>query len=111
MGNENAVMALDGKLMEEGAVTSVPSRCLDTYVDLSLVKELFTVDGWTKVEEIVDKKRKSIEYICPKCETLIDMNFDNVVCDSCLNVHHLSCVGLKNMPKIKHWYCKNCKSL
>lgn len=109
VGKETANEAVMGKVVGEDAVTGIASTCTDSYVDLSVVKQYFSPEGWLKVNKVVEEKRRKPDYMCQNCMSCIDFDFPNVVCDSCLNVFHLQCVGLHNLPKSRYWYCKECK--
>ena len=87
----------------------MPDSYLDSYVDMALVQRYFSIDGWKQVDSLMKNKRKKPDYTCDLCFNTIDFDIINIVCDSCLNIYHLPCVGLKGMPKAKHWFCKACK--
>ncbi|XP_076116154.1 uncharacterized protein LOC143083747 isoform X4 [Mytilus galloprovincialis] len=90
---------------------SLPYRCLDDYVDLTIVQKNFTSSAWLYLSSIVKEKQQKGGYIlCTYCNVFITTeNDDAVECDFCLLWWHISCIKLKSKPKVKHWYCKSCR--
>ena len=57
-----------------------------------------------RIEKVLQTKEQNAKILY-----IIDTNLVNVVCDSCLNVYHMACTGLKKIPKTKLCFCKDCK--
>ncbi|XP_076088731.1 uncharacterized protein LOC143059129 [Mytilus galloprovincialis] len=89
---------------------SLPYRCLDDYVDLTIVQKMFTPSAWLYLLSIVKEKQKKGGYIfCTYCNVFITTeNNDAVECDFCLLWWHISCIKLKSKRTVKHWYGKSC---
>lgn len=86
---------------------NIPDAVLDENVDIHLIRRFFTVDGWHLLTEVVQQKRNKPVFICRTCSHNLDES-SSIVCDHCLLWSHLKCVGLKDRPKTKFWYCRNC---
>ena len=85
----------------------VPNSCLDENVDIFLIKKHFAFDAWQVILQIVEQKKKNEDWFCTVCshdlqETTL------ILCDCCLGWFHLSCVGLRSVPKRKEWFCRFC---
>jgi hypothetical protein len=88
--------------------TAQISTCvLDKAVDVNLVKHFIDVNAFSELtKRIADKSNTN--YTCSTCEgDLSDVR--SVGCDACLHWQHYSCAGIKTEPKLKYWFCKNCK--
>lgn len=101
----------NGILIEENEVEvqpgKVPMKCLDDSVSISLIRKYFTFDGWRQVEMIMGILQEKGCWICPTCmQPIIDTV--SIVCEGCLDWFHLQCVGMKNPPKKKCWFCRSC---
>ena len=101
------------KLIEEEHVEVRPERLpdavLDENVDVNLIRKFFTQDAWLAVMDVVGKKRSKPVYVCKLCYHDLHKE-SSIVCELCLSWHHLKCVGLKQAPKSKNWYCRGCHS-
>ena len=102
--------ALNGKLLDEIHVETrpekVPAQSIDENVNIYRIRKYFTEDGWSSVMEVVDVKKRKCTYYCKVCSHELDGL--TIACDSCLEWHHLQCAGLKNIPKRKEWFCRQC---
>ena len=87
----------------------LPDAVLDENVDVNLIRKFFTQDAWLLVMDTLMQKQSKSVYVCKHCYHDLD-EAPSVVCDHCLSWHHLSCVGLKQAPKSKNWYCRCCHS-
>lgn len=85
----------------------LPDAILDENVDIHLIRKFFSVDAWLLITEVVKQKQEKPVYICKYCLHNLE-EAPSVVCDHCLSWYHLKCVGFKNEPKLKHWYCRKC---
>lgn len=113
---DSVMKASGGTLLDEEdliglSADSLPYRCLDDYVDLTIVQKNFTSSAWLYLLSIVKEKQQKGGYIlCTYCNVFITTeNDDAVECDFCLLWWHISCIKLKSKPKVKHWYCKSCR--
>lgn len=102
-----------GHLIDEEDIEVMPENIVDSVmdenVDISLIRKYFTPDAWMLVQDVVMQKRRSCQFTCNGCsQTLSDTCQRVIACDHCLCWFHLSCVGLKRLPKAKHWFCRNC---
>ena len=101
------------KLIEEEHVEVRPERLpdavLDENVDVNLIRKFFTQDAWLAVMDVVGQKRSKPVYVCKVCYHDLHKE-SSIVCELCLSWHHLKCVGLKQAPKSKNWYCRGCHS-
>ena len=99
------------KLIEEEHVEVRPERLPDAVldVDVNLIRKFFTQDAWLVVMYVIGHKRSRAVYVCKQCYHDLDVE-PSIVCDHCLTWHHLKCVGLKQPPKSKNWYCRVCHS-
>ena len=98
-------------LLEEDSVETrpekVPSCCIDENVNVFHIKKYFTTDAWKVVFQILDIKRNQDEWFCVVCDKGLEDTVA-IACDCCLQWFHLICVGLRNAPKRKKWFCRFC---
>ena len=80
----------------------------DKNMDINLIRQFFTTDGFTAVENVCKVKGEQV-WKCERCNNELASE-QSVGCESCLNWYHYSCENLKNTPKCKYWYCKACKN-
>ena len=103
--------ALHGKLIEENEVEchpeKVPNALLDENVNISLIRLCFTDDAWMIVDSVLQQKVQCPSWLCHSCNHDLAKQ-PSIICDSCLQWHHLQCVGLTGQPKQKHWFCRSC---
>ena len=92
----------------EQVVGNVASSIRDSHVDINIVRRFFDEDGWLSLQHIVES-RKNAPWVCGECQGPLEDD-SSICCDSCLSWGHLRCTGLKKPPKIKFWFCKECKS-
>ena len=98
------------KITEEYVETvpqNIPSCVLDNEIDLNLIRDFFTEDGWIAVT-VVFNLRKDLPWCCKKCNGDLT-EIRSVGCDSCLGWFHYHCANIKTEPRVKYWYCLNCK--
>ena len=107
----NAAMKSD-TLIDEDEVEcrpeKIPCSILDENVHISLVRCYFTNEAWLVVQDVIAKKKEADVWICGVCHKDLADGQESIICDSCLQWYHFSCVCLTKMPKKKKWFCKNC---
>ena len=108
---EMAIKSLGKYLIEEEDVETkperVPTAVLDENVDVHLIRKFFSNDAWLVVVNVVEQKQKNPSFICKCCYH--DLHEESsVVCEHCLSWYHIKCVGLKQEPKARYWYCCDC---
>ena len=100
-----------GELIDEEAVETrpekIPNCCIDENVNVYHVKKYFTVDAWKIVLQVLDWKKTHSNWSCKVCDQDLDGKIA-IACDSCLDWYHLHCIGLRNAPKRKEWFCRSC---
>ncbi|CAG2188487.1 unnamed protein product [Mytilus edulis] len=85
------------------------ASCLDSIVNIDLIKKYCQKDAWEAIKSVYKEKKKNPIYICNICTHDADSKEASVMCSSCLEWQHLSCARLKQLPKAKNWFCNNCK--
>ena len=105
--------ALSGIIIEEEQVEvkpeKVPASCLDENVCLESCRKYFTQDAWNNLQAVVKVIRKRPVWYCGRCTHRIkDETQSSVICESCLTWFHFLCLGLKQPPKAKMWFCRSC---
>ena len=108
----DAAKAIDsGELIDEDAVETrpekVPNCCSDENVNVHHVKKYFTNDAWKIVLQVLDLKKEQSDWFCKVCNKELEDTIA-IACDSCLDWYHLHCIGLRNVPKRKEWFCRFC---
>lgn len=88
----------------------VSSSCLDSLVNIEIIRKRCTTEAWKAIEMVYGEKRRNPIYICETCTLDADTKEASVMCSSCLEWQHLSCARLKLFPKAKHWFCNKCKN-
>ena len=86
---------------------NVPAVCTDENINIHAIRQYFTVDGWSCVKSIPDAHREKDYWICSLCKEELHAK-RSLGCDSCLLWFHLRCLGKKNFPKTKKWFCRGC---
>ena len=111
MANDNSFWAGDddGMAQKYTDPERLPDAVLDENVDVNLIRKFFTHDAWLVVMDVVGQKRSKAVYVCKHCYHDLDEEL-SIIFDHCLSWHHLKCVGLKQPPKSKNWYCRVCHS-
>lgn len=85
----------------------IPYSAIDENVDIHLIRKYFTNDAWLLVVDVIDQKRLNPVYMCNSCSH--DLNESpSIMCDHCLSWFHIQCMGLKQNPKARYWYCRDC---
>lgn len=101
----------NGTLIDEDAIEVIPAHisnsCLDNSVNIEIVKQFFTDDGWKLVQQIVKVKKETVVWKCSSCN-LDCGNSSTILCNGCLNWIHYTCAGLLRSPKTKFWFCRKC---
>ena len=96
------------RLIEEDEVEMrperIPASCLDDNVFVPSVQKYFSPDAWIALMNVLDAV-----WYCGACEKAIDDEKENsIVCESCLNWFHFTCVSIKKNPKQTEWFCRSC---
>lgn len=98
-------------LVQEKEVESrpekIPRKCLDENICIDKIRKYFTFEAWSVLENCVCTLRTQDIWFCASCSTDLK-NGMSLACDNCLEWYHLKCVGLKRVPKAKHWFCRSC---
>ena len=84
----------------------LPDAILDENVDVHLIRKFFTTDAWLLVIDVLKQKQRNQVFTCKCCHH--DSESPSVLCDHCLSWFHMKCVGLKQGPKAKYWFCRSC---
>ena len=107
----DVVLKTPGKLVEEEDVEvrpeKLPDGILDENIDIHLIRRYFSNDAWLMVMDVIKQKQDNPVYVCKICSHDLHEQ-PSIVCDHCLQWFHVQCVGLKNIPKKKHWFCREC---
>ena len=85
----------------------LPDATIDENVEVNAIKKYFTADAWLLVEDVMAQKRKNPVFTCKLCSQNLSTSL-SIVCDHCLTWYHITCVGLKQAPKVHYWYCRDC---
>ena len=88
----------------------VSSSCLDSLVNIEIIRKRCTTKAWKAIEMVYGEKRRNPIHIYETCTLDADTKEASVMCSSCLEWQHLSCARLKLFPKAKHWFCNKCKN-
>ena len=88
----------------------VTDAALDENVDIHLIRKYFQHDAWRLVTQVVRQKQETQGYICKYmyCSHDLDDESQAILCNHCLQWFHMKCVGLKQKPKKKYWFCRHC---
>ena len=87
----------------------VPTKYLDENVCMGKVRKYFTTDAWELVENVMERMRTKVVWLCSCCSSPLDTS-ESIVCESCLDWFHFKRVGLKRPPKRKDCFCRGCHS-
>ena len=88
---------------------AIPNQVLDDNVDCGDIRSFFSEDAWIALEQVLAVKSRNAVWTCRECLHKIDDGQISIVCDSCLEWNHLTCVGLRKRPGSAEWFCKACK--
>lgn len=84
----------------------VSNAIIDENVDVHLIRKHFMGDARMQVTGVIEKCSNPV-YICKSCSH--DLNEStSIICDHCLTWFHIQCVGLKQSPKARYWFCLGC---
>ena len=81
------------------------AACIDENLNIHRIKKFLTEDEWKLILEVIKVKRDCYKWSCAICCYELE-DCTTIACDSCLEWHHLSCVGLSAPPKRKEWFCR-----
>ena len=111
VSQSNVSDALNDILLDEDNIETRPEKitaaCIDENVNIHRIKKFFNEDGWKLILEVIKVKRDCCKWSCPICCHELE-DCTTIACDSCLEWHHLSCVGLSAPPKRKEWFGRLC---
>ena len=62
----------------------IPSSILDENVDISLICNYFTNDGWLVVQDVVKRKIEADVWLCTMCDKDLHDGRQCIICDACL---------------------------
>ena len=85
----------------------LPDSVVDENVDVHLVRKYFTSDAWLLVKDVITQKQTNQVFVCNSCSHDLDES-PSILCDHCLLWFHITCVGLKQSPKARYWFCRQC---
>ena len=105
------VLKCPKKLIDEESVEVipdlVPEGILDENVDIHLIRKFFTNDAWLLIMSVIRQKQSSHVFTCKQCHHHLE-DSPSIGCDHCLTWSHMKCVGLKDRPKSRYWFCRSC---
>jgi len=83
VGEELTMLAMDSKKMiSKNDVERIPERVLNAIIDdtiaLGEIKQFFTADGWTAVQQIINFKKQHPSWLCPVCSE--DFSSKSICC-------------------------------
>lgn len=99
-------------LSDEDEVEPIPSRipeaALDSDVDLNIIQQYLTPDGWTSVLSVMKVKGTTVKWKCQSCRDPLEEE-PSIRCDSCLTWHHQVGATIKTRNiDADRWFCKRC---
>lgn len=109
---EGKVLGRSFKRVQESTLLDVetrPERVPDVVLDecrCAIIWRFF-FSMMLVVREVVKQKQENLGFICKICYHDLHEH-RSVVCDHCLSWYHMKCVGLKQEPKARYWYCRDC---
>ena len=84
----------------------IPASCLDDNVFVPSVQKYFSPDAWIALMNILETVKRNAVWYCGACAKAINNEReDSIVCESCLNWFHCTCVSIKRNPKQTEWFC------
>jgi len=112
VNEELAMLAINAnKLIRESDIEcipeKVPSAIIDETIAVGEMKQFFTKDGWTVVQQIIHAKKQHATWVCPVC--LEDSSTKSICCNRCLEWSHFICARVNENVKSKQWFCNTCK--
>ena len=107
--------ALAGTIIEEEQVEmrpeKVPASCLDENVCIMSCRKYFSRDAWKALSQVMELKKRDTMWYCGRCDCpIMDSSENSIVCDCCLVWYHFKCIGLRQSPKSRVWFCRSCYS-
>ena len=88
----------------------ISSACMTKLVDINSIRQCFDDDAWECLFNTYEQKLKLGIYTCCECKTSLVTDGQSIMCDSCLEWRHHSCVRLRTAPKSKFWFYQ-CKKI
>ena len=81
---------------------------LDDSVCLRAIRRYCDAGAWEALEAVVEMLENDTVWYCAACSG--DIADEKCVgCDSCLQWSHFRCVGIKSAPKVRCWFCVQCR--
>ena len=113
---EDVESAMQGTLIDEDKIECIPGKVsdavLDSNVDVNMIQKFCTSDAWLAVQHVIENKLKLNMWTCGVCQnSLLNMECESIVCESCLCWFHFDCVGIVRKPKTKNWFCRQCYAM
>ena len=110
--DEIASEAVGGDIIvQESDVEARPEKisptCLDENVCLDSLRKYCSNDAWIILTGAVKVLKENPVWYCERCTNPLGQD-RSIVCECCLKWYHFSCVGLKETPRIKTWFCRKC---
>ena len=112
--NDIATAAItEGRIVEDEDVEvrpeKVPTACIDENVCLERCRKYCTADAWLVIMDVVTAIRNNPVWYCGRCTSPIsDDTQSSLVCECCLGWFCFQCLGIKQPPKAKVWFCREC---
>ena len=102
-----------GRLIEEEDVEIRPEKvstaCIDENVCLESCRKYCTADAWLAIIDVVAAIASNPIWYCGRCtKPKSDEMQSSLMCNCCLGWFHFDCLGLKQPPKAKEWFCRMC---
>jgi len=81
----------------------------DSVIDFNLspIKKLLTDESWSKLKEVIEKKKEN--WKCSIC-SCITTKRNMIQCDTCLSWVHFECAEIESIQEDEKWSCYLCKS-
>ena len=102
--SDSVEKALAGLMLGEETVEvnpeNIPGYLRDNNMDINLICQLSTPDGFRAIENVCKVKVEQV-WKYERCQSELASE-QSVWCESCLNWYHYSCENVKNTPKCKY---------
>ena len=108
---ENSAITETVLLIEDVIETNpilISSARMTKSVDINSIRQFFDDDAWECLFNTYERKLKLGIYTCCECKTSLVSDGQRIMCDSCLEWSHHSCVRLITAQKSKFRFCQTC---
>ena len=85
------------------------TAALDPNVCVNDVRQYCDSVAWSALQAVLADAKANPVWYCAACRNAIDENDKCIACESCLQWLHFQCVGVKTAPKIRSWFCTQCR--